>query len=190
MNDSELDEIVKRLKKVDKIIAELDPAIRAPAFATLQPWVVSRLEEESGSVGTQKRRAARRATAKSRSMAEDKPIPVGDNSGLDRDAFFLKFNHDKPSDNALLVVAWHYNQYGLAPFSGDEIRKLGDDVGITLPERVDMTIANARHDGKTCFTRAGKNLFRPTVHGEARLKRTYGVKKGTIPKQQSDEDDQ
>jgi hypothetical protein len=108
---------------------------------------------------------------------------------LDRDTFFLKFNHGKPSDNALLVVAWHYNQYGVAPFSGDEIRKLGDEVGVTIPKRVDMTIANAQHDGKTCFTRAGKSLFRPTVHGEARLKKTYGVKKGTLSKQQSEEND-
>jgi hypothetical protein len=187
MNDSELDEVVKRLKKIHKIIAELDPAVRAPAFATLQPWVVNGLQAESGSVATPKKRAAKRAPAKSKSTTEDKSITVGDNSGLDRDAFFLKFNHDKPSDNALLVVAWHYNQYGLAPFSGDEIRKLGDEVGITVPERVDMTIANAQYDGKTCFARAGKSLFRPTVHGEARLKRTYGVKKGILSKQQSEE---
>lgn len=188
MNDSELDEVVKRLKKVDKIIAELDPAIRAPAFATLQPWVINRLETQSGGgAATSKTRPAKRGAVKS---VPEMSMPVDDNSGLDRDNFFLKFNHDKPSDNALLVAAWHYNQFGVAPFSGDEIRKLADEVGITIPERVDMTIANARHDGKACFTRAGKGSFKPTVHGEARLKKTYGVKKGTLSKQQAVENDQ
>lgn len=188
MDDSEFDEVVRRLKRVDKIIAELDPAIRAPAFATLQPWVVSpsatTLSSRSSTPSTKKK------AAKSKAASDTSPEPAGDNSRLDSDAFFLKFNHDKPSDNALLVVAWHYNQFGLAPFSGDEIRKLADDVGITVPERVDMTIANAKNDGKSCFTRAGKGLFRPTVHGEARLKRTYGVKKGTQPKPKASEDDQ
>lgn len=186
MNDTELDEVVKRLKRVDKIIVDLDPAIRASAFAILQPWVVSQLSERSPGVATPKKRA-KRATVKSTATAEDESIPVGDNSGLDREAFFLKFNHDKPSDNVLAVVAWQYNQHGLAPFTVDEIRQVGNDVGITIPERVDKTLTGAKDDGKTCFTRAGKGLFRPTVHGEARLKKKYGVKKGTQPKPQSDE---
>jgi hypothetical protein len=191
MNDDELDEVVERLKRVDKIIAELDPAIRAAAFAVLQAWVVS----GSSSAARPSNTAATKKSPSRGSKAPMRPDSpdgeaVGDNSELDRDEFFLKFNHSKPSDNALLVVAWHYKQFGLAPFSGDDIRQIADEVGITVPARVDMTIANAQYAGKACFNKAGKGRYRPTVHGEARLKRSYGVKKGASKKQPGTEGDQ
>ena len=52
------------------------------------------------------------------------------------------------------------------------------DVGITIPERVDLTFLSAKEKGKNLFARAGLGKFKPTVHGEAYLKTTYSVKKG------------
>src|SRR5262245_59017292 len=139
MNDGDLDEIVKRLKRVDKIVLELDPAIRAAAFATLEPWIVKGAASPTAGQAraASKPNRARRAASSTRSTIKATVQDVGDNSALDRDAFFLKFNHSKPSDNALLIAAWHYNQYGLAPVSVDDIRAIADDVGLTIPSRVD-----------------------------------------------------
>ena len=52
-------------------------------------------------------------------------------------------------------------------------------MGVTIPTRVDMTLLSAKENGKKLFARAGTGKFKPTVHGEANLKATYNVKKGT-----------
>ena len=96
-----------------------------------------------------------------------------------REAFFAGLKNGKPSDNALAVAAYHYSQYGSAEFTVDEMQELADDVGVTVPERLDMTYVAARRKGNNLFRRGGKGAFRPTVHGEAFFKQTYKVSKGT-----------
>jgi hypothetical protein len=56
---------------------------------------------------------------------------------------------------------------------------MADDAGVTIPDRLNMTLAAAVENGKQLFASAGRGLFKPTVHGEIYLKTTYGVKKGT-----------
>src|SRR5688572_24090794 len=103
MDDNDLDDVVKRLKQVNNIISELDPAIRAPAFATLQPWVVGQPSALGSSAAKPIKKTIKHAAVKVKPMSDEAPKPMGDNSGLDRDTFFLKFDHSKPSDNALLI---------------------------------------------------------------------------------------
>lgn len=93
--------------------------------------------------------------------------------------FFSAHNHDKPADNARLIAAWFYREYGVEPFSVEEVSAKASGVGITIPARVDMTFVQAKEKGKKLFARAGRGKFKPTVHGEANLKATYSVKKGT-----------
>lgn len=185
MKNDEFQEVVDRLKAVNKIILDLDPAIRASAFAVLEPWVTGQPSPlpKNGRRPAKKRSSTTSKSASSKAKATpEESAAVGDNSGLDLNQFFLAFDHKKPSDNVLMVIAWHYNQHGTTPFSVDEICQLADGVGITVPARVDKTITSAQQSGKSCFTKAGKGQFKPTVYGEDRLKRTYGVKKGTQAK--------
>ena len=114
--------------------------------------------------------------------------PVDDTPGgaerapANREAFFAGLKNDKPSDNALAVAAYHYAQYGSSEFTVDEMQELADDVGVTVPERLDKTYLAARRKGNSLFRRGGRGAFRPTVHGEAHFKRTYKVSKGTSRK--------
>jgi len=55
-------------------------------------------------------------------------------------------------------------------------------VGLTVPQRLDKTLLNAKEKGKALFTRAGRGQFKPTVHGEKYLKEQYSVTKGTQKK--------
>jgi hypothetical protein len=97
----------------------------------------------------------------------------------DETNLFGKFDHDKPSDNVRLIAGYFSQEYGSAPFSVEEVKAQAATVGITIPDRADMTLAAAQEDGKQLFTRVERGKFKPTVHGETYLKTTYGVKKGT-----------
>jgi hypothetical protein len=99
-----------------------------------------------------------------------------------REAFFAQLKNGKPSDNALAMAAYHYSQHGCVEFSVDEMRDLADDVGVTVPERLDMTYLQAKRKGNRLFRRGGKCAFRPTVHGETFFKDAYKVVKGTNQK--------
>ena len=96
-----------------------------------------------------------------------------------REAFFAALKNHKPSDNALATAAYHYSQYGSAEFTVEEMRELMDDVGVTVPERLDMTYLQAKRNGNRLFRRGSRSAFRPTVHGEAFFKEAYKVSKGT-----------
>jgi hypothetical protein len=60
------------------------------------------------------------------------------------------------------------------------VRQCETNVGLTIPDRVDKTFEHAKEKGKLLFKRAGRGKFRPTVIGEAQLKSTYSIKKGTM----------
>jgi hypothetical protein len=127
------------------------------------------------------------------SEQDEKPGTIGaspkHSEAGDIEGFFSRLNHDKPADNALAIAAYHYSQYGSAAFTTDEIREIADDVGVTVPERLDMTYVQAKREGKAFFRRAGRGAFRPTVHGESYFKKTYQVTKGTKRKATEQADD-
>ncbi len=101
--------------------------------------------------------------------------------------FFVKFPHQKPSDNALLVAAYHYARHGSAAFSVEEMRNIAElEAGLTIPARLDMTYEAAQRDGKSLFARAGRGQFKPTVNGEQFFRDTYKVRKGNLAKTSAD----
>lgn len=106
----------------------------------------------------------------------------GPSAPANRDEFFTELKDGKPSDNALAIAAYHYGQYGSVEFSVKEMQDLADDVGVTVPERLDMTYLQAKRKGNRLFRRGGRGAFRPTVHGEALFKKAYKVPKGTNQK--------
>ena len=60
-------------------------------------------------------------------------------SSMDLGDFFNRKEKTKPSDHAQLAAAYHYSQYGFAPFSLEDIRKIATEAGVVLPDRLDMT---------------------------------------------------
>jgi hypothetical protein len=146
-----------RLEQVNDVIKKLDPTLRAEAIAILRPYVVA---------------------ASSVKIAPDSQKKDNKDVVLDTEVFFSQHSGNKPSDNAIAVAAFLYGQRGTAPFSLDDIRGLADEVGVTVPDRLDMTFLTTKKDGKSLFRRAGKGQFQPTVHGEGNFKTVYQVSKG------------
>lgn len=158
MDDKEFKTRVGRLEQIGKVLEKLPAEVRSDAFDLLKSFVTEHSSEAQAKKARGK--GASEATASS-------------------DEFFSTFDHDKPADNARLIAAWFYREYGVEPFSVDEVNAKASDVGITIPARVDMTFLAAKEKGKKLFARAGRGKFKPTVHGEAHLKATYSVRKGT-----------
>lgn len=154
-----LKQMASRLGEVNDIIKKLDPTIREASF-NLLAWYVTDGKTQP---------------------PPQKPEDNASDEISDSD-FFIKFDHQKPSDNVLLIAAHFYSQFGAVAISADEIRSKADEVGVTAPARPDMTLNNARRDGKLLFTRMARGLFKPTVHGEKFFKETYSVRKGTKQK--------
>ena len=161
MDEATFRERVKRIQEIDKAISKLDPAIRSQAFALLQDYA-----------------GARSVTGRHEEASEDEE----EANGGDAAAFFAKIEHSKPKDNAVALAAYHYKQYGTAPFSTEEIKTLADEVGLTIPSRLDMTFKGSRRNGKSLFRAIGTGKFSPTVKGEEHFKETYKIKKGKKPK--------
>jgi hypothetical protein len=160
MDNSEFQERVKRLKEVNEVIKDLDPAIREGALPLLAEYVTGQ------AIG---RKPAHRPN-------DD---DVGQTVPQDAADFFAKFPDGKPSDNAILIAAHLYGQYVAEPFRLDEVRETAKSVGLTIPASLDMTLKQAQREGKALFQHTGRSEFKPTVNGELYFKRTYEVPKGT-----------
>jgi len=156
-------ERVKRLKEVNDVIKDLDPAIRAGALPLLAEYVTGHAIERG---------------------KNDPPAGSGSGGAAPRDAahFFANYPDGKPSDYAVLIAAFLYGEYGAEPFSLDEVREIAKSVGLTIPTSLDMTLKAAQRDGKALFQHTGRNEYKPTVHGEVYFKKTYKVTTGTKPK--------
>jgi hypothetical protein len=96
----------------------------------------------------------------------------------ENDDLLSRFDHKKPADNVALLVAGHYAKYGTQSFTVSAIKTQADQAGITVPARIDKTLEGGGRKGKRFYQRLSAGTFRVTVHGEAFLKNTYGVKKG------------
>jgi hypothetical protein len=164
MEQKEFHECASRLQDVGKVIEKLPVEIRNEAFNLLKGYI---------------------SQWASASTHREKPIQHEVESGGGT-ALFSRFDHDRPSDNVRLVAAYLFQEYGSEPFSAEEVKEIAANAGITIPDRVDMTLAHAKENGKQLFTRVGRGKFKPTVHGESYLKTTYNVKKGTKRREADD----
>ncbi|MDE3135920.1 MAG: hypothetical protein KGL59_05070 [Acidobacteriota bacterium] len=158
MDKKAFSEVEKRLSEVNKLIAKLDPSIRAAAFDFLKPYL------SSGTLLSH--------PDPHRQHAEQ--APSGDVSQL-----IEKHGDGKPHENVNLIAAIWFNDYGSHPFSLEHVREKASSTGLTIPDRLDMTLKQAKEKGKNLYVPTGRGLFRPTVVGESFLKATYGVRKGT-----------
>lgn len=162
MESDAFQERVKRLKEVNVVIEKLDPAIREGAFSLLAEYVTG--HPHKGKVGAGQ---------------EPGDIEPHDQPDTANSELFAKHRDGKPSDNAVLIAAHLYSQYGAQPFKLDEMRTVADSVGVTIPTSLDMTLRQAQREGKLLFLHTGRSEFKPTVHGELYFKKMYQVSKGT-----------
>ncbi len=161
MESSTFHERVKRLKEVNEVIEKLDPAIREGALSLLAGYITGQPQGPD----------VKQQTGAAKGEAED--------SELQMTELFGKYPDAKPSENAILIAAWLYSQYGAQPFKLDEMRGIAESVGLTIPTSLDMTLRQAQREGKALFQHTGRSEFKPTVPGELYLKKTYQVAKGT-----------
>ena len=170
MDKNKVDEMQSKLLEMNKVISKLDSAIRSAAFEIMIPYYFDEIPfKEVDAVQKPKGN-------KQKSAAKDV-----DTSDLG--AFLENFEHDKPKDNVMLLVAWLYSQYGAYPIHASEIKELSDASGLVIASRSDNTMRQAKDKGKGLFNQQGKG-WKPTISGELYLKNTFSVKKGnkTLPK--------
>jgi hypothetical protein len=165
MAKSDLTNVKHKLIELNEFISNLDENIRAPSFDLLLPYYLEEIEGKAPDDITPTKKG------------QQKPAVVDTSS---RENFFDSFTHDKPADNVHLIVAWLYSQHGVIPLTAKLLRELADDVGLTIPDRPDTTMYAATKDGKSFYRKKGKG-YQLTVHGEAHVKKSYNVKKGTAP---------
>lgn len=158
MAKQKLNDVKKKLLEVNKTISRLDAAIRSAAFEILWPYYFEQEAKKQGGGPTD-----------------------------DVEKFFTSFTHEKPSENVFLTAAWLYSQYGVIPINAKLLQEHADNAGLTIPERPDNTMRNAKRDGKILFRKRGDG-FQLTVHGEAYIKETYSVPKGgkSLPAEDSE----
>lgn len=152
-----LKDVEAKLSDINAIISKLDPAIKLAAFDFLKDLLLSEHSPDSSTIKT-----------------KDSPsLTPGDV----RD-FYASFNPGKPADSALVLSGWFYTQRGNNSFTLEELRTLFDDVGVPMPDRIDMTLRNSARNGKKLFQNAGHGNYRPTVHGENYFKAEMNLKPG------------
>lgn len=166
MSDEQVKEVTKKLLEINQIISKLDPAIRVQAFEILAPHY---FEE----------RLPKKTIVEKKAEKTEKVEKI---STEDEATFFSTFSHKKPFDNVHLIVAWYFSQFGNFPITTKLLGQKANDVGLTIPERPDTTMRNAKKKGKNLYRKQG-NGYAPTVHGESNLKEVYKVSKGnkTLP---------
>lgn len=164
-----MDDIESRLLEVNKVIEKLDASIRVAAFDFLKPYIAG------GTITMPKGKDEHKHDS-------DQPTDL---AGL-----VEKFGStDKPSDNARLLSAYWFSQYGAAAFTTKWIESTATSTGLTVPASLGMTYKQAKEKGKTLYNPLGKGgMIEPTVAGETFFKKTYGVKKGTKTPPASDDD--
>lgn len=154
-----------KLHEIGKAISKLPPEIRALAFSFLSDYALSGDAEISVKKGSQK----------------SKSFQVGSNVTIEK--FFTTHGNDDPINNVKAIAAYLYSEYGLTPIKKNHLREMADKIGITIPNRPDMTIRVAKDNGKVLFKGSSAG-FVPTVTGELYLQKTYGIKKGNKQREQ------
>ncbi len=171
MDKKGYDETVKRLRAVNKVVAELDPAIRSAAWDLLKPFVTAAHADGEPSHHGEGGRSGDSGQAPPHRKAQ--PLDMG--ALLDQHA-----SDDKKTENGLLVAAILYGTYGDGPFTSHEFTALGDEHRLPMPHMHNL-LPKTKRDNKKVF-RQSKDGWMITGSGGKWLRETYGVKRGTEPK--------
>ncbi|MEI9914057.1 MAG: hypothetical protein WDN66_03690 [Candidatus Saccharibacteria bacterium] len=150
-------EIENRMKEVGEVVKTLDESVRPVAFQMMQGYIVGEAPIPSSKI------------PESQAVSGDGSI--GD--------FFEVLEVTDPANAVRAITAYLFKEYGASSFTPQEVKDIANEVGLTVPERVDMTLRSAKKSGKALYRSSGRGKYAPTVHGEKAFKDEYGVKKGT-----------
>lgn len=153
MSDEKIKELKTKLEEINNFVTSLDQSIRLAAFEILKPYYFEEIHKEF----------------------QEQSIEIKDIGD-----FISKFDHTKPSDNVLLIVAWLFSQHGVIIITKKIIEKYRDETGLTVPGRSDMTMKNAKYKKKSLFIKKGTG-YELTVNGELYIKNNYKIEKGNKP---------
>lgn len=159
-----------RLKEINEVITQLDESIRPAAFDVLRPYV-------DGRASPARERDDRQGVSNG-----DNNVAIANDLLVDRDIVreFLGEHHsEKPAENVKAIAGLVYSRYGTSEFTAQEVREVAHEAGVTVPDRVDVTLGTARVNKKPLFQKVRPGVYRPTVHGEKFFKETFKVTKGT-----------
>ena len=131
MEKEKINEIKEKLAEINETISSFSPEIRSSAFDILAPYYFDDLpmKGEAKKILSENER--------------DEVLVETD----DMSSFISSFDHKKPKDNVLLIVAWLYNKHGVFPITTKIIRDIGDATGLVIPSRPDMTMKQAKKKG-------------------------------------------
>lgn len=161
MDEKTFNDLSKRIRAANKLIAELDPVLRDDAWAMVRPYVAGETSTDTGSSDLH--------------SSNDQTQPK--TNAEDEDVLIEEHESDKESDNLYLVLAILFKRHGRGPFSMDLIKSTGKHLDLPLPNRPDTTFRNSTK--KVARKQEGGYKIQPG--GETWLKDTYGVKKGKSP---------
>lgn len=163
---------VARLKAVNDVVKGLDPAIRAGAFELLQPYVLGDSRRGGRGEGDD-------AGGGTHDGNGDIAVQALDDEAIQ--GLIDEHMSDVATENGVLVTAIFYSLYGRGPFEVKELSGFATTHGVLFPEQFHKTVAKRKHDGNNIVRKiAGGYLV--TASGEAHLKQTYGVSRGTQSK--------
>jgi hypothetical protein len=180
-SEEQFREQVTRLHAVNREIAKLDPAIRASAFALLEPYIAEvgniglSAERKSASAGQK----AARQSARPRRQASELPV-VSATEG--EEALLEAHLSDADHENAMLALAILYSRHGRGPYQLAHISAVAKQFHLNVPVRLDMSFKKAkRGDQNALVLRRQADGWKIMPSGETWLKATYGVSLGRSP---------
>ncbi len=166
MDQMQFETIADRLKRVDGVIRDLAPTLQAEAVRVLMPYVINDSAEEDGQVGTD---------------ASDNGDRRAAGPAVDEDRIVETHASDVANDNAFLAAAILYSRYGKGPFAAKEFKQIGLEQSLVMPEQIHKTFGRVRKDGDRILRKVQEGWL-ITVAGEAWLRETYGVTRGSRPR--------
>lgn len=182
MDESQYEAAVERLKAVNAVIEGLDPAIRADAFKTLEPYITGKPAMGGGPAYSSPRAGAADDGDSGDGGGESQPAVTA--GALEDEAItelVEKHESSTATDNGVLVTAIFYSVYGRGPFEPKDFKVFADRHAIIWPNQYHKTVAKRRHDGNAIVRKAQDGWY-VTTAGEAYFRETYGVKRGNQPR--------
>jgi hypothetical protein len=168
MKEIQFQRTVDRLKKVNEVVKELDPAIRGDAFALLVPYV----NAAGGELGDDPEKA---------SANKGSGMKAKGSRPLDEETLVKEFESEKDHENALLAVAILYGRHGKGPFDLALVRAIADAHKLNIPDRPDKTFKVLKRDGSPVLRKQSDGSWKITQGGKNWLRKAYPVKRGKQP---------
>ena len=153
MDEQEFSGLVNRLTEANKILVDLDPAIRAEAFELMKPYV------EGGGSPPKRRRTASARSAGDTPAKPAAPKPARKRSGRrpagneataiesateEEEKLVEAHLSDTEADNAMLALAIFYGRHGRAAFDMAHLPAIARQFSLNVPARMDKTFNSAK----------------------------------------------